>query len=162
MKKTIRMIWALLLTAVMAVMVALPAMAADFNFGSDVIYGSSENMKDRFDKIRQEQESWQDRFEDEFDRQDTMEVFIIVLIVVLVLLLLAEMVYIFIAAPKCGMSRFWALVPLFSNIFGLIVFIVVRSNSKQNACGKTVVCPTCNGVHPIGTRVCSICGTELI
>ena len=78
-------------------------------------------------------------------------------------LIIAEIIYIFIEAPKCGMSRLWAIVPLFSNLFGLIVFIIVRSNRKtgNNSPAQVVTCPTCGGVHPLGTMECSICGTKL-
>lgn len=87
-------------------------------------------------------------------------VFIVFLMATLILLV-AEMVYIFIAAPKCGMSRLWALVPLFSHIIGLIVFIVVRSNRNTSTAGvNTFTCPTCNAVHPYGTAVCSVCGRK--
>ena len=90
-----------------------------------------------------------------------MQVFIVLLIVIAVILLIAEITYIFISAPKCGMSRLWALVPLFSNIFGLIVFIAVRSAKGTTANTHTITCPVCNGVHPIGTTKCSICGANL-
>ena len=93
--------------------------------------------------------------------QKVMETIVIIIIVTSVLLVLAEIMYIFIAAPKCGMSRLWALVPLFSNLFGLIVFIVVRSNRKTSTSTHTVTCPTCSSVHPAGTTECSICGTKL-
>ena len=86
---------------------------------------------------------------------------VILLIVVASGLLIAEIVYILVVAPKCGMSRWWALVPVFSNILGLIVFILVRSARKQSIGGPTVQCPRCNGIHPVGTTVCSICGTAL-
>lgn len=90
-------------------------------------------------------------------------VFTVMMIVCVVLVLfgIAEVVYIYIAAPKCGMSRLWALVPVFSNFVGLIVFIVVRSSRKTTVATNTIVCPTCNGVHPCGTEKCNICGTKL-
>ena len=70
-------------------------------------------------------------------------------------------VYIFIAAPKCGMSRWWALVPLFSHVIGLVVFIVIRSERQKNGVGaNTFRCPTCSAVHPYGTAVCSVCGKK--
>lgn len=85
----------------------------------------------------------------------------IIFALIILLLMIAEIIYIFIAAPKCGMSRLWALVPLFSNFFGLIVFIAVRSNRKTVSPGNNIICPTCSSVHPAGTTFCSICGTRL-
>ena len=77
--------------------------------------------------------------------------------------MIVGVIYIFIEAPKCGMSRAWALVPLVSSILGLIVFIVVRSNHKKSmpTHKNNVTCPTCGGVHSNDTDVCSICGTRL-
>lgn len=69
--------------------------------------------------------------------------------------------YIFFAAPKCGMSRLWALAPLVSNVFGLIVFIVVCTQQKTRKKTAAITCPTCGGKHPVGTSFCSICGTKL-
>ena len=118
--------------------------------------------EEEFKKQKEEREQqWeQERIEREKERKASQRVGIIIAVVA-VLLLLAEMMYIFIAAPKCGMSRFWALVPLFSNFFGLIVFIVVRSNRKTSTSTHTITCPTCSSVHPAGTTECSICGTKL-
>ena len=93
---------------------------------------------------------------------DVMEVVFIILAVVLGILLVGAIVYIFIEAPKSGMSRWWALMPLFSHVIGLVVFIVIRSERKRTGVSaNTIICPTCNGVHPYGTTVCSICGTRL-
>lgn len=92
---------------------------------------------------------------------DVMEVVLPILAVVMSALLVAAIVYIFIAAPKCGMSRWWALVPLFSHVIGLVVFIVIRSERQKNGAGaNTFRCPTCSAVHPYGTAVCSVCGKK--
>lgn len=109
--------------------------------------------------------------ESEFDRlfnqtkdrvertHDVMEVVLPILAVVMSALLVAAIVYIFIAAPKCGMSRWWAVLPLFSYVLGLILFIAVRSTRKTQAASvNTFRCPTCSAVHPYGTTVCSVCG----
>ena len=80
--------------------------------------------------------------------------------VVLYLLVFAEIVYIFIKAPKCGMSRLWALVPLVSNVLGLVIFIAVASNRNPKNT-KRITCPTCGSVHPQNTAFCNICGTKL-
>lgn len=86
----------------------------------------------------------------------------IVIAVIIVSLSIAASVYIFVTAPKCGMSRAWALAPVVGNVIGLIAFIMVRTASKNTASGtNTVVCPTCNGVHPAGSQFCNICGTKL-
>ncbi|MBO5798229.1 MAG: hypothetical protein J6R77_07815 [Clostridia bacterium] len=108
-----------------------------------------------------EYEQMSDRIQDMHSGFEIGSVFIILLVVLLIGLLIAEIVYILVTAPKCGMSRWWALVPVFSNLLGLIVFILVRSARKQTASGHTIQCPRCNGIHPVGTPVCPICGTAL-
>ncbi len=118
--------------------------------------------QEEFKKQKEEREKQREEEWAALEReQKTMETTVIIIIVTSVLLVLAEIIYIFIAAPKCGMSRFWALVPLFSNFFGLIVFIVVRSNRKTSTSTHTITCPTCSSVHPAGTTECPICGTKL-
>lgn len=99
-------------------------------------------------------------------QEDTIDIMNIVgpiLILLVVSLVLAEIGYIFVTAPKCGMSRLWALAPVIGNVFGLVVFLVLRSVAKQNTATtkNVIVCPVCNGRHPYGTDVCSICGTKL-
>lgn len=79
----------------------------------------------------------------------------------LYLLIFAEILYIFFAAPKCGMSRLWALLPIFSNVLGLIIFIFIRSKHKSGVRTKKITCPTCGGVCTDDTTFCSICGTKL-
>lgn len=100
-------------------------------------------------------------YSSKFDRSISKMGGVLILVVILLALVIAEITYIFVSAPKCGMSRLWALVPLFSNVLGLIVFIIVRSNRKTTSTANTIVCPTCNGVHLVGTTTCSICGTRL-
>ena len=117
--------------------------------------------EEEFKKQKEEREQqWeQEQIEREKERKASQRAGIIIAVVA-VLLLLAEITYIFITAPKCGMSRFWALVPLFSNFFGLLVFLVVRSSHKATARTNTFTCPVCNSIHPNGTAVCSICGNH--
>ena len=86
---------------------------------------------------------------------------VFLLIAVCLSLVIAEIIYIYVTAPKCGMSRLWALAPLFSNVLGLIVFIVVKTNNKTMSPKNKITCPTCGSVHHVGTAVCSICGTHL-
>ena len=101
----------------------------------------------------------------------SMGAFFIIFIIALALLL-AEIIYILVEAPKCNMSRLWAIVPIFSNILGLIVFIAVRSNRKKqmqknapitayvpNASGGPVTCASCGSVLPAGSTVCYVCGS---
>lgn len=107
-----------------------------------------------------------DEDEDEDEDDEEFHIMMIIgpaLIVLLVGLLLAEIFYIFVTAPKFGMSRFWALAPIVGNVFGLIVFLMLKTAAKQNnqVSKNVIVCPTCNGKHPYGTEVCSICGTKL-
>lgn len=106
-----------------------------------------------FDSIKEKQE----------DEIHVMEILGPILILLVVSLVLAEIGYIFVTAPKCGMSRLWALAPVVGNVFGLVVFLVLRSVAKQNTATtkNVIVCPVCNGRHPYGTDVCSICGTKL-
>lgn len=92
---------------------------------------------------------------------DMMFTIVMVLIAVVLLAGVASAIYIFITAPKCGMSRAWAIAPLISSVIGLLVFIAIRSSRKTTASTNTVICPTCNSVHPAGTSECSICGTKL-
>ena len=99
-------------------------------------------------------------------------------------LMIAEIAYIYIKAPLCGMSRLWCLAPLVSNVIGLIVFIVVSSKKTSslgveglagtikdgitdtikgtNSSSKLINCPTCDSVHPAGTTQCNICGTKFL
>lgn len=81
--------------------------------------------------------------------------------ILVLLLILVGCVYIFIEAPKCGMSRAWALMPLVSYGLGLLVFIVVRSKHKSDVKTRKIICPTCGGVHSDSTTFCPICGTKL-
>ncbi len=192
MKKTVKMMIAMVMVVLMLSITAIPSMAAGFNFGNDFSgFGSFETVEDEMSEIlddsqngfksfmeeaekqreefekeieekkQQREEARQERWDEINREQKTMKTVVIVIVVVVVLLLIAEIAYIFITAPKCGMSRFWALVPLFSNLFGLLVFIVIRSNRMSTSNDRTVTCPTCNGVHPLGTTECSICGTKL-
>ena len=195
MKKTVKMLMAMVMVVLMLSIATVPSMATGFSLDdmlnsigtnstadSDVdsfmndVQDSFQGFFDDFNQQQQEfeqeladkqqeredakkeQQKWWDEVEKEHQK---METFVIVIIVIALLLLLAEIIYILIEAPKCGMTRFWALVPLFSNFFGLLVFIVIRSNRISTASNRTVVCPTCNGVHPLGTTECSICGTKL-
>lgn len=77
------------------------------------------------------------------------------------LLIVAMSVYIFIEAPKCGMSRTWALVPFFSRILGVLLLIVVRTSRKKIGKVQKRTCPTCGGVHSDKITFCPICGTKL-
>lgn len=74
-----------------------------------------------------------------------------------------EIFYIFTNAPKCGISRLWALVPLFSKLFGLIMFIYVFTKRKQDGdmATNTTTCPYCNCKFNDDTSICPICGAEI-
>ena len=159
MKKMIRTISVLVLTVVVLGMITAPAMAASFPFNQSQMEKtpSRNEILDTFEDMHDDFDFDDDDFE---DTQNAMEVVVIVIFVLAVGFCIAEIVYIFVTAPKCGMSRFWALVPLFSNFFGLIVFIMVRSSRMTSGGKNTVICPTCNCVHPCGTTVCSICGAK--
>lgn len=171
MKNLFKLFAILTLTVITLTLVCLPASAAgfgnqstnSFSGGFPEISSSENNPFDSGFKefYEEQQESYEDIYRKTEDGINAMQVFIVVLIVIAVILFIAEVAYIFISAPKCGMSRLWALVPLFSNIFGLIVFIVVRSAKGTTASTHTITCPVCNGVHPIGTTKCSICGANL-
>lgn len=91
--------------------------------------------------------------------QDMGLLFYVVMLIPL--LIVAMSVYIFIEAPKCGMSRTWALVPFFSRILGILLFIVVRTGRKKIGNVKKRTCPTCGGVHSDRTTYCPVCGTKL-
>lgn len=90
------------------------------------------------------------------------------LIPLLIFLLLTALtigccIFILIDAPKHGMTKAWALLPLLLNILALLIYLIVRSNQKNHPANPkhTVTCPTCNSVHPKGTEQCNVCGTEL-
>lgn len=168
MKKTVKTIMITAIAALLLAVTAVPAMAAEdpyapFDaFFEDVASDTDDfynNWNETNEKIQETQkkilEEWEDR---EIDTG--APTIVIILAVLLFGAMVFAIVYIFVEAPKCGMSRLWALVPLFSSILGLIIFITVRTNSK-NAPNRTntICCPTCNSVHPVGTTACSICGT---
>lgn len=84
------------------------------------------------------------------------------ILVISLVITFAMVIYIFKNAPKCGMSRLLAIIPILLPMFGFVVMLVVRSNCKNNKKSKNVVtCPKCGGVHPVGTSFCSICGTQI-
>lgn len=139
-------------------------------WAGDVITVTSSNTTSELENIYNQIQDIHSEHEQEFNEtsgrinrtHDVMEVIFIILAVALSVLLIGAIVYIFIEAPKSGMSRWWALMPLFSHVIGLVVFIVIRSERKRSGVSaNTITCPTCNGVHPYGTAVCSICGTRL-
>lgn len=136
MKKMMRTLGILAMVLSMLAAMAMPAMAADYDF--ERAFSRTQNI---------------------IESIHTMIGFVIVLFL---LIGIAASVYIFVTAPQCGMSRAWALAPVVGNVFGLIAFIMVRTASKTTVAGNnTVVCPTCNGVHPDGSQFCNICGTKL-
>lgn len=72
-----------------------------------------------------------------------------------------EVIYIFVNAPKCEMTRFWAIVPLVSRLFGLILFIYVFTRKKQGKTAKTTTCPNCQCKLNQNSNVCPICGATI-
>ncbi len=188
MKKAIKIFTVLAMVVTVLAIAVIPASAAGLEFGrmsaatnhNDFHETQEEMLEDFESEIDWYQKEYESRVEEmhkereELRKQreeirenaqsgfDAMAVFVVIIIIVAVSLLIAEIAYIYIQAPKCGMSRLWALIPLFSNVLGLIVFIIVCSNRKTTATSAyTVTCPTCSGVHPAGTTQCSICGTRL-
>lgn len=184
MKKTVSIILMLVVAVLLFSTATIPAMAAgiDSDAGSgffEPVNNSNKTFHDlmndpeemlslfdqEFEDVKQQREEEEKQWQEEWNsirrRQNTFKNVIITIGIIAVFLVIAEITYIFITAPKCGMSRFWALVPLFSNFVGLLVFIIVRSNRK--ACSNThiITCPTCNSRHSEGTIECSICGTKL-
>lgn len=187
MKKTVKAIMITAIAALLLAVTAVPAMAAEDPYApfdaffedvasdTDDFYNNwnetnekiQEKKKDILEKqkeIQEEQKEIQESWERMESQQRDIDTGAPTIVIILAVLLFGAMVfaivYIFVEAPKCGMSRLWALVPLFSSILGLIIFITVRTNSK-NAPNRTntICCPTCNSVHPVGTTACSICGT---
>lgn len=141
MKKMMRTLGILAMVVLMLTAITMPALAASNDYDSP---------------------SLTNQYRQQNNRIQTMWNITGVIFVVIILAGIATSVYIFVTAPKCGMSRAWALAPVVGNAFGLIAFILVRTASKTTAVGtNTIVCPTCNGVHPAGTQFCSICGTKL-
>lgn len=167
MEKSLKLISVLLFAIIMLTLAAMPTMAMPANNYYDNDFQNQQN-----EWLQEQQQQQQDYFEDFAETQneiyhqanrriDGFRVFVIVCIVLAVILLIAEITYILIEAPKCGMSRLWALVPLFSNIIGLLVFIVVRSGVKQNNTLNAVTCPVCTAKHPNGIDTCTVCGAKL-
>ena len=77
------------------------------------------------------------------------------------LLVLGTCVYIYVEAPKCGMSRLWALTPLFSNMVGVVIFFALRSQRKKRMNRKNAYCTNCGAILAEGAAFCSSCGTKL-
>lgn len=140
MKKMMRTLGILAMVALMLAAMTMPALAAENYYDPP---------------------SFMNQYQQQKDRIETMQTIIGIIFVVIILSGIAASVYIFITAPKCGMSRAWALAPVVCNVFGLLAFIMVRTASKTTASTNTVLCPTCNAVHPAGTQFCNICGTKL-
>ena len=90
-------------------------------------------------------------------------IFIIVIFVLVFAIGIGGAIFVYRDAGKNGMPRIWCLAPLFLFIIGLIIYLAVRSMNKTNGTSAThtLICPTCNCVHPIGTEECSICGRKL-
>lgn len=170
MKKAIKILTVMVTSILILTISIVPAMAVSFDFES--AFSEKEN-QENYEKFESEYEKYanelmQEALEEQEEMMDNASktfkgffTFVIVLIIIAVILGLAAMAYIYVEAPKCGMSRAWALVPLFSSFIGLLVFIVVRSNSKTHSSRRTITCPTCSGKYPEGTIECSICGTKL-
>ena len=61
-------------------------------------------------------------------------------------------IYILIDAPKHGMTKAWALLPLFFHVAALVLYLIVRHNQKYapspTVKKHTITCPTCNSTHP--------------
>lgn len=75
-------------------------------------------------------------------------------------LVLAAMVfYIVMDAPDYGMSRVWALLPVFINFFGLILYFIARSSHYNRE--EYVKCYRCNELNSVGAKFCTKCGSEL-
>lgn len=141
MKKMMRTLGILAMVVLMLTAMAMPTLAASVDYDPT---------------------SFMNQYRQQKNRIETMQTIMEIIFVVIILAGIATSVYIFITAPKCGMSRAWALAPVVGNVFGLIAFILVRTASKTTAVStNTIVCPTCNGIHPAGTQFCNICGTKL-
>lgn len=96
---------------------------------------------------------------DSFDNMG--EIYIITLLAALPAFI--EIVYIFCNAPKFGMSRLWALIPVFNVLLGLLFCIFMRSKSTGKGLVKTSkrTCPICGGKHSEDVTFCTICGNKL-
>lgn len=131
---------------------AVSANAAGKNSVQDV--GNVELLNEQFGSL----------FEKQLEMQQKRQNVSFCLAVIGLLLGFSCVGYIFYAAPKCGMSRWWAIAPLINSVLGLIVFIVVftrKKNGRSRKAAMVITCPTCGGKHQEGAGFCSICGTRL-
>ena len=123
------------------------------------------NVNDEFDDwVEERKAEREEERENEKEELTFGDVAPFIFVSLVLILVLAEIIYIFVTAPKFGMSRFWALAPIVGNVFGLVVFLVLKTAAKQNGatnCANVITCPVCNAKHPYGTSVCSICGAKL-
>ena len=87
-------------------------------------------------------------------------VFIVGLIVAIILAIIS-ISYIFIDAPKHGVTRWWALLPIIINIVALGIYVIFRQENSKKALPNNVICPQCGSPQALGTIQCRNCGTRL-
>jgi len=192
MKKTAKFLVTTFLIAMMLLVSMLPASAQGFDsekdvnefissIHNDIEPGDSYYSNKQIEYVAKSMDNENDMYDDGVDLLDEMyeennearknikrafdfiNVYIIILVIIVVVVTAIEIICIYITAPKYGMTRLWAIVPIFSRIFGFIIYLVILTIRKNNTTNttNTIMCPVCNGKHPYGTKTCSICGTRL-
>jgi hypothetical protein len=83
---------------------------------------------------------------------------------VLLIIWIAVIVWVYRDAERRGMNGvLWALLVLIGNIIGLIIYLIVRSDSLsyQSETPPTQNCPSCNKGVPSSFGYCPHCGTQI-
>ena len=86
---------------------------------------------------------------------------LIVGLIAAIILAIFSILYIYINAPKHGLSRWWALLPIIINIVALGIYVIFRQENSKKALPNNVICPQCGSPQALGTIQCRNCGTRL-
>ena len=86
---------------------------------------------------------------------------LIVGLIAALILAIFFILYIYINAPKHGLSRWWALLPLLFNIVAVGIYVILRQENSKKVLPNNVICPQCGSPQTLGTIQCQNCGTRL-
>lgn len=86
---------------------------------------------------------------------------LIVGLIAAIILAIFSILYIYINAPKHGLSRWWALLPLLFNIVAVGIYVILRQENSKKVLPNNVICPKCGSPQAFGTIQCRNCGTRL-
>ena len=82
-------------------------------------------------------------------------------IIAAIVLAMVSIIYIYLNAPKHGLSRWWALLPLLFNIVAVGIYVILRQENSKKTLPNNVICPKCGSPQTLGTIQCHSCGTRL-